>query len=495
MEGVVFKQSYKSANLNNTPMLNRKHLNYIAIRPGAIHNPGCGFGLFGKLVSYAQPGNIDSLTTAKKIITDVSKRKTIYRAILSLDHAAALKHGYYDRDKWENLIHENMKTIAKEMHIRPSDLRYAASFHCEKGHPHVHVMYWDNSRRIQNECIPRERFEHIAQNVRTAFSRAVFHDELTHLRNEKRADMENTQLELRALCRECNAYDVLNLRRMKKTQINDIGAQLLRLAANLPKTGRLIYGFMPLWYKQQLNDCIDAIFALPTFHKIRNKLQALDAQIYQFSGYGQKSGQWHTEKDEQNFYKTMGNELLRYMKEHQAEWQNIALSTTAETGGLTTALRGILATDATLQADYQAVRNSMPAQRTPFKCMPDEFKPSFETLMRNLLNHPDIAIRISALAREQQKQQPDEKLSSLRWKLLENILSQTLYEDAGYMQQEQSDMTLDFLSSFFRLASQESNHQQAALQQQHTAFQDLSQTAKKDLQQRLSQQSNWDLEI
>ena len=64
MKGVVFKQRYKSVNIKSTPTLNRKHLNYIATRKGAIHNPGCAFGLWGRLPGMAASENINSLATA-----------------------------------------------------------------------------------------------------------------------------------------------------------------------------------------------------------------------------------------------------------------------------------------------------------------------------------------------------------------------------------------------------------------------------------------------
>lgn len=58
-EMFVYKQSYKARNLPSTPVLNQKHLIYIATRPGVMCNPECGFGLWGKLPSMASSQNLN----------------------------------------------------------------------------------------------------------------------------------------------------------------------------------------------------------------------------------------------------------------------------------------------------------------------------------------------------------------------------------------------------------------------------------------------------
>ena len=93
MAGVVLKQSYKSLNRKNTPMLNGKHLIYISTRPGTVYNQECGFGLFGKLPNSVGMTSINNLGHAKKMINDISKRRTVYRAIISLDDKTAKDKG------------------------------------------------------------------------------------------------------------------------------------------------------------------------------------------------------------------------------------------------------------------------------------------------------------------------------------------------------------------------------------------------------------------
>lgn len=77
-EPIVFKQSYKSKNLASTRILNQKHLIYIATRPGVMRNPGCGFGLWGKLPDMKTGKNINDLRTARQAVGEASKSHTLF---------------------------------------------------------------------------------------------------------------------------------------------------------------------------------------------------------------------------------------------------------------------------------------------------------------------------------------------------------------------------------------------------------------------------------
>lgn len=172
-QGIVFKQRYKSVNLKSTPTLNRKHLVYIATRKGAIHNQGCGFGLWGRLPNGKDSENINSLKLAKQVVTDASKTHTIYRAILSVDDQTAKQYGLYKRQTWQSLVDRNISVLAQQMNMERADFCWMASMHYTKGHPHVHIMYWDNSNKVRQEFIPNERFEIIAEKVRSVSSMAL----------------------------------------------------------------------------------------------------------------------------------------------------------------------------------------------------------------------------------------------------------------------------------------------------------------------------------
>ena len=120
MEGFLFRQWGTDTKVDRSavPGLNVRHLQYIATRPGAVFNPGCGFGLWGSLSEFAPAENINDLEQAKKLLrTEAERGRTIYRGLISLGEPDAAERGYYDRSKWEALVNANAAKIAKGLHI------------------------------------------------------------------------------------------------------------------------------------------------------------------------------------------------------------------------------------------------------------------------------------------------------------------------------------------------------------------------------------------
>ena len=480
MAGVVFKQSFKSARDPKAPMLNCKHLDYIATRPGAVHNPDCDFGLFGHLQRYQKTGNLNNLEKAKNIIREASKRRTIYRAIISLDHDSALRHGYYDRAAWEKLLYENVKHLAREMHIKTEDFRYAASFHCTAGHPHIHILYWDDSTTPRTEVVPKAQFEFMANQIRAAFGRTVFHEEIQAAQGEQKtahdAMKSALQTELQALCAECNPYTVLDVRRIPSNRLEDISVCLNRLVTNFPKGGRLSYAFMPPDYKQQLDDCTDAIFKLRTFADLRKQLDVLNVHISDCYGNDEKHRTIINDRANAALHKEMGNQILHFLKDHRMEWkQQLTVNQQQRLSDMQTVLQN----NPEIAAQYEEVCAAMPAHRQPWNDMPEKFSTEFNKLIHLLKSETYISISLKEHSEHPQMQN------------VRNYLQEQLAQDAGYDHQQDLDCTLSLLRHLCHAFSQQVHQQQA---QQHSTFQSLSQNAKKDLLQRLSQQSHWNLE-
>lgn len=286
MKGVVFKQRYKPVNVKSTPTLNRKHLVYIATRKGAIHNPGCAFGLWGRLPGMLDSENINSLTTAKRIITEASKSHTIYRAILSVDNDTAKEHGLYERGMWQTLVNRKISVIAEQMGIERMDFRWVASMHYVKGHPHVHIMYWDNSAKVRQEFVSKERFEIIAEKVRAAFGYEIYREEIQVLQQEKRGTVSQARLELQSLCKEANLAEALNLDHVSNAKLDELQKSFLALASDLPRKGALKYAYLPGPYKEKLDAFLDEIMKITDFHRLENKYLKLTDDISALYGNG-----------------------------------------------------------------------------------------------------------------------------------------------------------------------------------------------------------------
>ena len=71
-EPIVFKQRFVTRRHPNVRILNQKHLVYIATRHGFIKNPGCGFGLWGRLPEMKRTRNINDLRTAYRAVGKAS---------------------------------------------------------------------------------------------------------------------------------------------------------------------------------------------------------------------------------------------------------------------------------------------------------------------------------------------------------------------------------------------------------------------------------------
>lgn len=287
-EGVVFKQSYKPVNEKRTPMLNGKHLIYIATRKGAIHNKDCSFGLFGRLPYMEAAADINNLDSAHTVITSVSRRRTIYRAILSVDDDTAKNHGLYERAVWQQLVTDKISVLAgeNEMNIDRQDFCWTASMHYAKGHPHVHVMYWDNGSKTKQESMSEIRFKIMAEHVRETFGKGIYKEELKQAHGDQRDIGKEARLELMAMFRECNLMEALNLNAVNTVQLDDIGARLYNLVINVPKTGSFKYQDMPTEYKQQFKALLDELLKIPDFAKLQSRYLELADKISDYYGYG-----------------------------------------------------------------------------------------------------------------------------------------------------------------------------------------------------------------
>ena len=104
--GILFKQRYRSRNLPGTAALNVRHLEYIATRPGAVPNPGCGFSLWGRLPGVSAPEQINDLRLAREIVRTASGDHTLWRVILSTDDYRFDGHG--------RIWHQTYETVERD---------------------------------------------------------------------------------------------------------------------------------------------------------------------------------------------------------------------------------------------------------------------------------------------------------------------------------------------------------------------------------------------
>ena len=148
MSILIYKQRHRHPNYKKTPKGNYAHIGYIATRPGAVKNKGMRHGLFGKL----EPGAVKEFDTwqeAARLVRELSYRRVnMYRGIISFSPETAAELGLSDHKAWEDYIDRHILTLAKFNGIRVQDLQWVAAHHNEKGHPHIHVVFWNAEHEV-----------------------------------------------------------------------------------------------------------------------------------------------------------------------------------------------------------------------------------------------------------------------------------------------------------------------------------------------------------
>lgn len=149
MSILIYKQRHRHPNYRKTPKGNYAHIGYIATRPGTVKNEGMRHGLFGKL----EPGEVRELSY---------RRVNMYRGIISFSPETAAELGLTNHKAWEDYMERHILTLAKYNGIRVQNLQWVAAHHNERGHPHIHAVFWDKNHSAlwSPLCIPASQIKY-----------------------------------------------------------------------------------------------------------------------------------------------------------------------------------------------------------------------------------------------------------------------------------------------------------------------------------------------
>lgn len=59
-----------------------------------------------------------------------------------------------DKEFWHQILDKRISDIARASNINPEDIEWCASYHSKKGHPHVHVDFWDRNQNLKTNKKP-----------------------------------------------------------------------------------------------------------------------------------------------------------------------------------------------------------------------------------------------------------------------------------------------------------------------------------------------------
>lgn len=497
-KGIIYKEWYKSRNLPSTPTLNRKHLQYIATRPGAAHNKGCSFGLWGKLPGMTEIDSINNLEIAKNTITAVSKEHTIYRAVFSVEAKDALKKGLYKRKEWEKVINAKIGILARERGWKEKDLCWVAGQHYAKGHPHVHVMYWDSSDEIRQEHTPKEAFEIMAEHVRAEFNKEIYREELTALRGEKKKEQTEIKLKLRALLKEANIAEALNLTHVSPQALDHLSVKLGELVATAPQSGSLKYAYMKGEYKEKLDAYITEVLQISDLSAELKKYDKAVIDLSKLYGNGAEQQQFELEKARKALYKDMGNAVLDTVRQFRKE---LSEDTVVERGDLQIVLQGTASVLIRSSPSYHQLLEQMPKERTPTgELLQDEqFRNEISKLVGEVCKDTRLSARINGYVNSKELDKEERKelrkdISKETYQTVRGILINQLREDKGYPDQARADAVTDLLIRLMGDISQSRGQVTAQRDIARHGRRDLSKAAKKDRKAQQEQAGDWEQE-
>lgn len=316
MSGVVFRQSCKARSDPASAGLNVRHLQYIATRPGTVYNRGCGFGLWGRLPGDGSVRIQTDLERAKRVVREASGEHTLYRAILSVRGKDAESHGLYRRERWETLVSDHIHAVAREMGIKPENLCWCASFHCARGHPHVHLLYWDSANEPRPEVIPKKQFQAKAERIRAEFAGDIFREELLEARTEQREQLKPLRAAVQAMCLEANPEKVPDIPRLwKSAALDGLSLRLGDLIREMPARGSLRYAYLPGDYKALVNRLIDECLKQPELAGELERYTRCTEEISRLYANGESGISANREKAREKLYRELGNEVMGVLRE------------------------------------------------------------------------------------------------------------------------------------------------------------------------------------
>lgn len=181
MSNLIFIFKAYNPNKRTTLFMHKSYTDYIANSEYVIRNKNTTHGLFGVVKDFPNIENEDDLNPIIEHINQLAENKVpIYRGLISLNEFDANRLGYFEQDKWKNLLENRLPSIAKKMNIKLEDLQYLGAIHFEEGHPHLQFFVWSKKERINYFVKYKE-----INKLRQEFINDVFREDLLPIYQEK----------------------------------------------------------------------------------------------------------------------------------------------------------------------------------------------------------------------------------------------------------------------------------------------------------------------
>ena len=213
------------------------YLDYVAHRPGVeLQGEHGGPG-----------GKVRNLSQAIREVADHTGN--VWTPVVAIRREDAERLGYDTAENWRALVNACLSDIAKGYKISPDHLRWYAAFHGKEQSVHIHMVVFSSD--------PKEGYltKQGIQQVKSAFARRIFRDDLFHVYEQKTEYRASTQREARLAMEEL-------IRQMRNGDRDNPRLEQLTtaLALRLQTTkGKKVYGYLPPKTKAIVDEIVDEL--------------------------------------------------------------------------------------------------------------------------------------------------------------------------------------------------------------------------------------------
>lgn len=218
------------------------YVSYIAKRPRAERH-----GAHGLFTDADVPINLS------QVAAEVANHDgNVWTHIISLRREDAARLGYDNAYAWRNLLRSQAETIAENMKIPLTDLKWYAAYHDESYHPHVHMVVYSTGKEpyLTKQGI---------RNLKAAFAKQIFRHDLLQVYVEQ----TNQRNELTGWSRDILS-DIIT--RINSGSYDDpvVTELLLKLSRQMQNhKGKKVYGYLPQAGRNLVNAVVDELAKNP----------------------------------------------------------------------------------------------------------------------------------------------------------------------------------------------------------------------------------------
>ena len=320
-EKIIFKQRHRVSGTGRqfSSGANAQHLQYIGTREGVL-TENSDNGLFRQIGGeYLE--NVELTQASSYIAKMTAPNKDIFRCVYSFTSESAEEAYLRTRKDWQDWAKLRAYEIAEAMNIPMRCFEYYAAVHLKEGQPHIHFMYWNTEQKIAiNKVDPLK-----CDDIRIAAIKSTYKEYFTELHNEEDRLIEKLR---QGFVDELRCNNTMLLRSEPKrctdaaqpsSDCDTVSHLLADIFANLPKNGRIAYGYMPVAVKQQLDELTDYIIQnsselYSTYCEIMDNRRLYNEALHSSdTSYGRLKAASFQNRLDDDIKRSMGNAILKVL--------------------------------------------------------------------------------------------------------------------------------------------------------------------------------------